>query len=114
MSKTIKIGIAVRVQLIGVFNQVKGDVETLEAVLKDIPQVSLSEEDKKKCKFAEVLDKDGNLTSYKWDTPFETDIELSDKSVAFFTKHFKEKNKAQQLSLADAPLMEINKKINNE
>ena len=109
MNKTIEVEIAERIQLIGVFNQVKGDVETLGAVLEDVKQVSLSEEEKKEIEFTELKDENGKVTSFTWKKSDPKEITLSEKTVAFFNKFISD---AKELSLADAPLLEIKRKLN--
>lgn len=111
MSKTIEIAIAERIQLIGVFNQVKGDVETLQSVLEDVKQVSLSDEEKATINFREVKDENGVVTSFAWDASPQKAITLSEKTVAFVLKFVDEKSKSEELTIADAPLLEINRKL---
>lgn len=114
MNKTIEVGIAERLQLIGVFNQVKGDIETLSAVLEDVKTVSISEEEKKEINFREVKDEEGKLVSFAWDKTPSKQVTLSEKTITFFNKFIEEKSKAQELSVADAPLLEVKRKLENE
>ena len=67
MNKTIELGIAERILLIGIFNQVKGDIETLKSVLEDVKGVSISEEEKTEINFREVKNEEGKTTSFAWD-----------------------------------------------
>lgn len=108
MSKTIEIGIAERIQLIGVFNQVKGDVETLQSVLEDVKEVSISEEEKKSINFREVKNDEGVTVSLAWDESPAKSVTLSEKTVEFVLKFVAN---AKELSIADAPLLEVNKKL---
>jgi hypothetical protein len=108
MSKTIELGIAERIQLIGVFNQVKGDVETLQAVLEDVKEVSISEDEKKAINFREVKNEEGITTSFAWDESKAKSITLSEKSASFVLKFIEN---AKELSISDAPLLEVNRKL---
>lgn len=114
MAKKVTFGVAERVTLIGIFNQVKGDVETLQSVLEDVKQVSINEEEKKDINFREVKNEKGETVSFAWDKTPQKEIELQDKTVKFVLKFIGDKSKAEELSLADAPLIEINKKLKNE
>lgn len=109
--KEIELGIAERVMLIGIFNQVKGDIETLNAVLEDVKGVSLTEDEKTAINFREEKDKDGVVTSLRWDTSPVKTITLSEKTVKFAVKFIDEKSTKEELTLADAPLLEIKKKL---
>ena len=111
MEKTITLGIAERVMLVGVFNQVKGDVETLAAVIEDVKEVGLTEEEKTEIGFREIKDKDGVTQSLAWDKTPQKEIKLSEKTVKFVTKFIDEKSKEEALTLGDAPLLEIKKKL---
>ena len=106
MNKTIELNIAERILLIGIFNQVKGDIETLQAVLEDVKGVSMSEEEKKEINFREVLE-DGKVVSFAWDKSEPKDISLSEKTIAFVNKFIDEKSKEGVLTVADAPLLKI-------
>lgn len=110
---TISLSIPERIQLVGVFNQVKGDIETLQAILEDVKEVSISAKEKEEISFEEIKDEGGQTTSFTWknDVAKPKEITLSDKTVAFVKKFVDEKSKAQELSLNDAPLLEINKKL---
>ena len=111
MSKKIEIGIAERVQLIGLFNNVKGDIETLQTVLEDVKQVSISEEEKTEIGFKEIKDEEGNVVSFAWEKTPQKEITLQEKTIAFILKFMDEKSKKEELTVADAPLMEIYKKL---
>lgn len=111
MNKTIELNIAERILLIGIFNQVKGDIETLQSVLEDVKGVSLTEEDKTEANFREVKDEEGKIVSYAWDKSEPKEIELSEKTITFVNKFIDEKSKAGELTVADAPLLEIFKKL---
>lgn len=109
--KNISLGIAERIQLIGVFNQVKGDVETLQAVLEDVKEVSITDEEKTSSNFREIKDETGKVVSFAWDATDAKSLDLSEKTVAFVLKFIDEKSKAQEFTVADAPLLEINRKL---
>lgn len=114
--KEIEVGIAERIMLVGVFNQVKGDVETLQAVLEDVKEVSISDAEKEEIGFEEVkgIDpQDGveKTLSLKWNkTPLKK-VTLSEKTVKFILKFIDDKSKAEELTLADNALLEINTKL---
>ena len=107
MNKTIELGIAERILLIGIFNQVKGDIETLKSVLEDVKGVSISEEEKTEINFREVKNEEGKTTSFAWDKSDPKEITLSEKTVNFVNKFIDEKSKGEELTVVDAPLLKI-------
>lgn len=111
MNKSIELYITERILLIGIFNQVKGDIETLQAILDDIKEVSLTEDEKKEINFREVKDEEGKTTSFAWDKSEPKEITLSEKTVIFVNKFIDDKSNTGELTVADAPLLEIFKKL---
>lgn len=109
--KPIELNIAERILLIGIFNQVKGDIETLQAVLEDVKEVSLTEEEKTEIGFREIKNEEGQTTSFAWDKTEPKEITLSKNTTKFVTKFINEKSKNEELTVADAPLLEILKKL---
>lgn len=111
MSKEITLPVIERIMLIGIFNQVKGDVETLAAVLEDIKEVSLSDEEKKDINLHDVLGDDGKVVSVAWDKSIDKVVTLSDKSIAFVNEFIKTKGENKELGVADAPLLALIEKL---
>ena len=111
MNKTIELQITERILLLGIFNQVKGDIETLSAVLDDVKAVSMSEDEKKEVNFREVKNEEGQVVSFAWDKSEPKEITLSEKTIKFVNKFIEDKSKAQELTLADSPLLEIINKL---
>ncbi len=111
--KEITLSLVDRIFLIGIFNQKeKGhDIETLRAILDDVKEVSISEDEKKEINLQNVLDKDGKVESLKWDKPLDKVVKLSEKTVKFILDYIKEKSDRKELGVADAPLLEIESKL---
>lgn len=109
--KQLELNVTERILLIGIFNQVKGDIETLQSVLDDVKNVSLSEKDKKEINFREVKNDNDEVVSYAWDKSDPKKISLSDKTVKFIIKFIEDKSKESALTVADAPLLETLKKL---
>ena len=109
--KPIELNIGERILLIGVFNQVKGDIETLQSVLDDVKDVSLTEAEKTEINFREIKNEEGVTTSFAWDKSDPKEVTLSEKTVIFVTKFIDDKSKAGELTVVDAPLLEIFKKL---
>lgn len=114
--RNITLEIPERIVLIGIFNdkELKGDIETLRAVLDDIPKISISEEEKKEIGFTEIKDADGEVSSFKWDKPNPIDVELNDKTIDLVVKYIDLKSKANQLSLTDYVLFNLFDKLKKE
>ena len=111
--KKIILEIPERILLIGIFNDrnLKGDIETLKAVLDDIPKISLSEDLKKEIGFEEVKDELGNVVSFKWDKPESIEVELNEKTINLVINYIKEKSDAKLLTVADHALIVLNDKL---
>jgi hypothetical protein len=111
MNKSIELHIAERILLVGIFNQVKGDIETLSSVLEDVKEVTINEKEKKEINFREVKDEKGTVISFAWDKSDPKKITLSEKTVIFVNKFIDERSKNEELTVADAPLLELIKKL---
>lgn len=111
--KEASFSIVERILLLGIFNQKdKGmDIETLRAVLDDVKEVSLSEDEKKEINLQEVAGEDGKPSSLKWDKSIEKTISLQDKTVKHVLDFIKSKSDSKELGVADAPLLEIESKL---
>lgn len=109
--KEVVLSIAERLLLIGVFNSVKGDVVTLRAVLEDVKDVAIGDEEKKEINLREVKDADGKVTSLAWDKSEEKTVKLSESTVKFVLDFIKSKSDSKELTLADQPLLLIEEKL---
>lgn len=111
--KEVKLNVLERILLIGIFNNKdsRTDIETLRAILDDIKEVSLSEEEKKDINLQDVLDEEGKPASLKWDKSIDKMVNLSGKTMEFVLAFIKTKSDAKELGVADAPLLEIETKL---
>lgn len=112
--KEITLNILERVLLIGIFNnkEAKTDIETLRAILEDVKEVSISEEDKKEINLQDVLGEDGkSVVSLKWDKSVDKVVKLSPKTIEFILNFIKTKSDAKELGVGDAPLLGLEEKL---
>lgn len=109
MNLEIEVGLAERIQLIGAFNSVKGDVETLRSVLEDLKEISITEEEKTESNFRETGD--GQVRSFAWDKDIPKKVKLSQKTADFLMKHIEARSTEGSLALSDMPLLNVQEKI---
>ena len=116
----LELKIEERIHLIGLFNQVKGDIETLESVLADVKEVSLSTDEKVDIGFKNVMGPNPQnpegpeiVVSYAWDKTPTKEITLSEKTIIFIMKFLDEKNNNKELTMADSSLLAIYNKLKN-
>lgn len=114
--KEATFNIVERILLIGIFNSKdsKMDIETLRAVLEDVKEVALSEEEKKEVNLQDVMGEGpdaGKVVSLKWDKSIDKAVKLSSKTVDFVLNFIKVKSDNKDFGVADAPLLEIEAKL---
>ncbi len=111
--KEATLNVLERILLIGIFNhkESKTDIETLRAILDDVKEVSLSEDEKKEINLQDVLDAEGKPTSLKWDKSIDKVVKLQEKTVKFVLDFIKNKSDNKELMVADAPLLGIQDKL---
>ena len=109
--KEVTLNVVERIMMIGMFNLVKNDAETLRAVLDDIKNISLSDEEKKEINIQDVIGEDGKVASLKWDKSIDKTVTLQEKTVKFVLEFIKTKSDNKELGVADAALLEIQSKL---
>ncbi len=112
--KEVTLNVLERVLMIGMFNnkESKTDIETLRAVLDDVKEVALSEEEKKEINIQDVYGDDGKtVVSLKWDKSIDKTLKLSPKTVEFIKAFIKDKSDKKELGVGDAPLLMIEDKL---
>ncbi len=112
--KEIVLNVLERILLIGIFNhkESKTDIETLRAILDDVKEVSLSDEEKKEINLSDVLGEDGKtVVSLKWDKSVDKIIKLQEKTVKFILDFIKDKSDKKELGVGDVPLLGLEDKL---
>lgn len=109
--KEITLDVAQRIMFLGMLNQVKNDIETLGAAIEDSKEIALTEADKVEMGFAEVKNAEGQVVSFKWEKSLDKTVTLSPKTVEYALGFINQKSEAKELTMADAPLLEIKKKL---
>lgn len=109
--KEITLDVAQRIMFLGMLNQVKNDIETLGAAIEDAKGIALTEADKAEIGFGEVKNDEGQVVSFKWDKSVDKAVTLSQKTVDYVLGFINQKSEAKELTMADAPLLEIKKKL---
>ena len=125
MSKTAKFTIGERLAMESMFNLFKGTTAELAAILSDVKEAVVSNEEWIATK-GQVIGPDGkakdvgsrrdatNGDSLKWDpTLTETDKELTlqSETVEYLKRAIKEKSDKNEITLTDLPLLSIQDKI---
>lgn len=110
--KEITLDVAQRIMFLGMLNQVKNDIETLGAAIEDTKGLVLSEAEKNETEFEEIKTADGKgVESFKWSKSIDKTVTLSPKTVEYALGFINQKSEAKELTMADAPLLEIKKKL---
>lgn len=129
--KEVILNILERILVIGIFNnkESKTDIETLRAILDDVKEISLSDDEKKEINFRDVFkNKNGveisqeeylsliksgedGSQSLAWDKSVDKTVKLSVKSVEFILNFIKVKSDNKELGVGDAPLLSIEEKL---
>lgn len=98
--KALSLTIAERLAAISIFNNPENKVPTtdLKVYLFDVDKFRLSEEDKLACKWEEIKNENGEVTSFKWDaSAAEKSFEIEE-----FTRKFLHENLTKlEISAAD-------------
>ncbi len=128
MSKEVKLTIGERAKLIGIMNEFKGNLSTMSVLLEDIKPLTITEEDWKKAKLVKtptdeevkkILDADPEQPSkkevpqqWKWqEDGSERVVKLQKESVDYILNEIKKKSDAGEITINDASLIAIDKKL---
>lgn len=111
--KTLSLTIAERLAAISVFNNSENKVYTsdLKVYLFDVDKFRLSEADKVACKWEEIKNESGEVTSFKWDVAAEEKTMEIDE---FTRKFLHDKLEKLELSAADpfaGPIASLMEKV---
>lgn len=101
-----------RIQMLAIFNQFKGNLETLTYLLDDTKKLVISEDEKTLTEFVPI-EVDGVITSYNWNSSKDPhkEIELSQQSVDYIKAHLDQKSQEGEITMKDAALLAIYNKI---
>lgn len=110
--KEFVLNIAERMLLVAIFNNVKADIITLRAILDDVKEVVVTEDEKKEINFRP--EKIGDIERFVWDKDVTKAVMLSPETVQYALDFIKQKSDAKELSLADTSLLTLEGKLNSK
>ena len=101
-----------RVDTLKLFDAFKGSITELSTILDDVKKVAITQEEWDKAK--RVITKTDQGEQWQWNEADEAtwkDIDLGSESVAYLLKSIKDKSDKGEISIADATLLSIQKKL---
>src|SRR3990167_9827930 len=111
--KTLDLNISERVFALGILNDFKGNLETMAVLVKDVPQISISNEDWETAGKTETKNADGSV-SWQWNDEkggLKT-VEVDKKTIDYILRKIQEKNKSGEFSFRDKAVISLNEKLN--
>ena len=112
MAKEITFTIGERLAAIGILNAFKGDLSQLVVLMDDIKKFAISETEWKVADLKKTPTGDGKETWQWTDTEKQAKkIELATETAAYILAQIKEKSDKKELTLADAALLTLKKKL---
>lgn len=111
MSKELQLTIAERLAAIKMFDEFKGGVTTLGAILDDVKGFAVTETEWEAAKLVKSKNED-NSESWKWeDAGSEKAVTLSQPSFDYLVAKIKAKSDAGELTLADKAVVSLEAKL---
>jgi len=112
----IKLTISERHRTIILLNEFKGNLDTLVSILDDIKKLAITDEEWKKAERAvEIVknEKGEDVSQWRWNDVKggEKEIEFEKKTLEYLKETIDKKDKAGELTLADALLVSLNNKL---
>lgn len=110
--KTMKVvlNLGERIAALKIFDDFKGNLSTLAVLIDDVKLFTVSEDEWKKAELVKTPTKEGQET-WSWKENVEKEIEIQKESLAYLVAKIKEKSDAGEITLADIPLMSLEKKL---
>lgn len=111
--KEITLNIVERITVLNTFDTFKGSIVTYKAILDDVKDLALTDEEKAEINFQTVAEeKDGQtFTSFKWEKSIDKSVKLSSESVKFLVDTIKKKDEAGEITLKDGAFVTLLEKL---
>lgn len=113
-AKTIKMTLGERLASLKMFDAFKGSMATMKALLDDVKQLPISEEEWKDANLVKTpfVAADGSQQEqWKWDEKVEKEVTFQPETVDYLKAQVKAKSDSGEISLADAPLVSLDDKL---
>jgi hypothetical protein len=114
-TKTIELTIGERLAALKIFDLFKGSMVTMKALLDDVKQLPMTEEEWTKANLVKtpVPGTNGQPESeqWKWDEVVKKEVTLQSETVEYLKAQIKSKSDAGEVTLSDVALVSLNDKI---
>ena len=111
MTKDYNLTIGERVAATNLFNEFKGKLSEMAAIIDDVKGFAVEQAEWDKAKLVKRPNPDGT-ERWQWeDEGSEKSVSLSDPSRDYLTSKIKSKSEAGELTLADKPLITLQQKL---
>lgn len=110
MAKTVNLTIGERAKAIEYLNGSQFNNSTLAVVLGDIKNIAITDEEWKDANLVKTPTPDGN-ERWTWDETFTKDVELDSATVDALLGIIGKKSDANELTLSDAAVLTLEKKL---
>lgn len=114
MSKTIQLTIGERVAALRLFDEFKGSVTELAAVMDDVKNTVITKEEWTAANRVVTPNTAGTGEKWEWNEADETTwktIEFADASAAYLVRAIADKSSKGEVTIGDAALINLNKKL---
>lgn len=111
MSKELSLSISERVACAKIFDEFKGNITTLAALLDDIKKIAVTPEEWETAKLVKTPKGDGS-EQWNWkDEGSEKTLDLSDATTTYLKSTIAKKSDANELGLSDQAVLSLNSKL---
>ena len=110
-SKSIELTVGERMAALRILNAFKGDTLTLKAILEDVKQFPVSEEEWKEAELVKTK-AEGDLENWQWnDKKVIKEVTVQNETSKYLKDEIKKKSDALEITVADAPLITLGDKL---
>ncbi len=113
-AKTVTLSLGERIAALKIFDQFKGSMVTMKALLEDVKQLPVTEEEWKTANLVKtpIKGQDGSeQEQWKWDETVSKDVTFQPETVEYLTASIKAKSDAGEISLSDVALVSLSDKL---
>lgn len=113
----VNLNISERIFTLGILNAFKGKMETMSTIMDDIKEVTISDEDKKKCEWVENMGKDANgndaVVSVGWNDikGGDKELEFQPLTLDYLLQVIEERNEKGDLTFQDKAVISLKEKL---
>lgn len=109
-AKTITLSLGERIAALKIFDAFKGSMATMKALLDDVKQLPVTEEEWKQANLTKTPIADGQ-EQWKWDETVSKEVSFQPETVEYLKASIKAKSDAGEISLSDAALVSLDTKL---